>query len=206
MRRGKLHALPIAIFPVTLAAGILPIPIVSDYSNHLLAEQDASQTVRWFWGHPISGVAFGLSILAACYITRYLSTKGQSRSGTISLSLIAIGGVLYAFGLGADGIGSLATAAGGGRAFTFFEGSGILVSGVFIAASIFFGVGLISQVIGVSHAGLLKGVIRIVVLTAAIIFLVSTAIPSGWGLYVVAGAAIVVYLPIANALWRESTQ
>lgn len=69
------------------------------------------------------------------------------------------------------------------------------VSGVFIAASILFGIGLTSQAIGIFHAGLLKGVIQIVVFAAAIIFLVSTAIPSGWRLYVVAAAALVVYLP-----------
>ena len=105
MKRGQLQVLSIAIFPIILTTGILTIPVVSDYSNHLLAEQAASQTARWFWGHIISGVAFGLSILAACYITEYLSSKGQSRSGALSLSLIAIGDVLYAFGLGADGIG-----------------------------------------------------------------------------------------------------
>lgn len=105
MRRDQLHALLVAIFPVALATGILTIPVVSDYSNHILVEQAVSQTARWFWGHTISGVAFGLSILAACYITEYLSSKGQSRSGALSLSLIAIGDVLYAFGLGADGIG-----------------------------------------------------------------------------------------------------
>lgn len=204
MKRGQLQVLSIAIFPIILTTGILTIPVVSDYSNHLLAEQAASQTARWFWGHIISGVAFGLSILAACYITEYLSSKGQSCSGAMSLSLIAIGGVLYAFGLGADGIGPLATAAGGGRAFTFFEGSGMRVSGVFITASIFFGVGLIIQVIGVSHTGLLRGLTRIVVLIAAIVFLVSTAIPSGWGLWVVAAAVLVVYLPIAVAFWHGS--
>ena len=107
--------------------------------------------------------------------------KGQSRTGTVSLSLIAIGGALYAFGLGADGIGPLAIAAGGGRAFTFFEGSGMRISGVFIAASIFFGVGLISQVIGVFHGGLLKDMIRTVVFIAAIVFPVSTAIPCWMG-------------------------
>lgn len=200
----KTNAIIIGLFPVILAAGILIIPVVSDYSNHLLAEQAASQTTRWFWGHTISGVAFGLSILVASYITRYLSMKGQSRSGAVSLSLIAIGGALYAFGLGADGIGPIATAAGGGRAFMFFEGSGMRVSGIFIAASIFFGVGLISQVIGIFHTGLLSGVIRRVVFTAAIIFIASTAIPSGWGLYVLATAVLVIYIPVANAFWRDT--
>ncbi len=95
MRQGQLYALPIAIFPVILTAGILTIPVVSDYSNHLLAEQAVSQTARWFWGHTISGVVFGLSILAAYYITRYLSMKGQSRTGTVSFSLIVIGSVAH---------------------------------------------------------------------------------------------------------------
>ncbi len=73
-------------------------------------------------------------------------------------------------------------------------------------ASVFFGVGLISQVIGVIRAGLLKGAIRIVVFTVAIVFLISVAVPSGWGLYVVAAAALVVYLLIANTFWRGSMQ
>jgi len=203
-KRAQWHALGIAAFPIVLAAGVLTIPVVTDYSNHLLAEQAAGQTGRWFWGHLVSGIAFGLSILAASSITRYLAAKGQPRAGAISFILITAGGALYAFGLGADGIGPLATAAGGGRAAIFFEGSGMLVSGVFITASILFGFGLIIQVIGILHTGLLQGIIRKAVFPAAIIFLVSTAIPSGWGLYIVAAAALVVYLPISRALWRES--
>jgi len=104
MKRDIFHALYIGMFPVILTAGILTIPLVSDYSNHMLAEQAASQTARWFWGHAISGVAFGFSLLAACSINRYLSMRGQARSGAVSLSFIAIGAALYAFGLGADGI------------------------------------------------------------------------------------------------------
>lgn len=204
MTIGKFQIFPVVTFPLILTAGILTIPVVSDYSNHLLAEQAASQTGRWFWGHAISGVAFGLSIVAAYSITRYLSMHEQNRFGMVSLSLIAVGGALYAFGLGADGIGPLATAAGGGRALMFFEGSGIWVGGVFTAASVIFGAGLITQIIGVSHAGLLKGMSRIITFIAAVIFLAAGAIPSGWALYGVAGAALVVYLPITNALWHQS--
>lgn len=79
MRRNQLCAIAIIIFPVVLAVGILIIPVVSDYSNHLLAEQAASRTARWFWGHLISAAAFGISILAAYSI--HLSTRGQARSG-----------------------------------------------------------------------------------------------------------------------------
>jgi len=201
----KLSALSIGIFPLLLTIGVVTIPVVADYSNHILAEEAASQTGRWFWGHTISGVAFGVSILAACSITRYLIKKGQTSSGIVSLSLIAVGGALYALGLGADGVGPLATAAGGGRALMFFDGSGMMVAGLFIAASAIFGIGLVSQVIGLNHTGLLKGMMRIIALIAAVTFIGAGAIPSGWGLYGIAAAACVIYIPVARALWKEAS-
>ena len=204
MTRCQFDALFIAIFPLALTIGIITIPVVSDYSNHKLAVEAASHTLRWFWGHTISGAAFGFSILAASFIKRYLTMKGQARSGMVSLLLIALGGALYAFGLGADGIGPLATSAGGGMALSFFEGSGIWVSGIFIVASASFGIGLITQVVGLHHVGLLKGVLYVIVLTAAIIFLGVGAIPSGWGLYGVAVAALIIYISISNAIWHKS--
>lgn len=85
----------------------------------------------------------------------------------------------------------------------FFEGSGMWVSGVFIAASAIFGFGLIVQVIGLIHAGILKGVFRLIALIVAIVFIGATAIPSGWGLYGVAVAALVLYGLIGKAFWRE---
>jgi hypothetical protein len=177
--RSRIYIIPIFSFPIILAIGILTIPVVSDYSNHILAEQAASQTARWFWGHLISAVAFGFSSLAAYSIKRYLPERGRASSGTVSLLLIVIGSALYAFGFGADGIGPLANMAGGGSSFGFFEGSGIWVSGVFIAASIIFGLGLIIQVIGMVNLGMLKGIFQIIAFSAAIIFIGSTAIPFG---------------------------
>jgi hypothetical protein len=73
---------------------------------------------------------------------------------------------------------------------------------VFIAASIIFGLGLIIQVFGLIRAGMLKGLFRIVTFVAAIIFIASTAIPSGWGLYGVAATALVIYLTIALVYWH----
>jgi len=200
--RGRLHIVPIFAFPIILTIGILTIPFVSGYSNHILAEQAVSQTVRWFWGHLVSAVSFSFASLAAYSINHYLSEKGQAYLGITSVSLITIGSALYACGLGADGIGPLAIMAGGGRAFTFFEGSGAWVSGVFIAASIVFGLGLITQVIGMINAGILKGIVRIITCSAAIVFIGSTAIPSGWGLYGVAAAALTLYITSGITYWR----
>ena len=193
-------------FPTILTIGILIIPVVSDYSNHILAEQATGQTTRWFWGHFISALAFGFGSLAAYSIYRHISKRGQANTGRVSLTLISLGSSLFAFGLGADGIGPLASVAGGNSAFTFFEGSGMWVSGVFIAASILFGLGLITQLIGLIHAGMLRGLFRIVTFVAAIIFIGATAIPSGWGLYGVAAASLVVYLIIGIIYWHAQRQ
>ena len=114
------------------------------------------------------------------------------------MSLITIGSVFYACGLGAHGIGLIATMEGGGSPYTFFKGSGMWVGAVFIAASVIFGFGLIIQVIGLIHAGILKGIFRVITLITAIIFIGATAIPSGWGLYGVIAAALLLYTPITN--------
>jgi|GEM_PF-1227447 len=203
MNRVELGSLAVAVFPVVLAAGIFTIPVVSDYSNHALAEQAARQTGRWFWGHLVSGVAFGLGIVAACSIADHLFVVGHTCLGKLSLPPATLGGALYAIGLGADGIGPLATVASGASAQTFFEGSGMWVSGVFIAASVLFGLGLIMQVSGILRARLLGRTTGVVVLAAALVFVAATAIPSGWGLYGVAVSALVVYAPISRAMWRQ---
>lgn len=142
---------------------------------------------------------------SCCLFYRQLSGQEGTRALRYHKFVIdSFGGTLHAAGLGADGIGPLATAAGGGQALMFFEGSDKWVSGIFIAASITFGIGLITQVIGAIQAGLLKGLTRILVFVAAIIFVGAEAIPSGWGLYGVAAAAMVVYIPIGIAVWQES--
>lgn len=120
-----------------------------------------------------------------------------------SFSFIAIGGTLFSFGLGADGIGPLAVAAGGGRALVYFEGGGIWVSGTFIVASIVFGLGLISQVLGILHTDILKSVMKVIICVGATVFVAACAIPSGWGLYAVAAAALLVYLPIGIVIRGE---
>jgi hypothetical protein len=203
MTSAQLRAIPVALFPVVLVAGIVTIPVVTDYSNHELAAQAASHTARWFWGHIISAAAFGLAVLAACSIAGYLRAKRQARLGALGLTLMAVGGALYAAGLGADGIGPIASAAGGGTAEAFFEGSGAWITGVFVTAAMTFGLGLMAHAAGLLRAGLLKQVTGIIVFAGAIAFAGAAAIPSGWGLYVVAAAVLAVYVPISAAMWRE---
>jgi len=205
MVNKKIDTILIALFPLILTIGIVIIPVVTDYSDHLLAEESASQTQRWFWGHMISAIAFGFSILAAHSITIYLNKKEQGRTGIISLILVTFGAILYAIGLGADGVGPLVVASGGGRAAMFFDGSGMMVSGVFIAASILFGFGAINQAIGLRQAGLLKSPYSILAIIGAVIFMGASAIPSGWGLFIVAISATIIYLPISAFVWRKFT-
>jgi hypothetical protein len=203
MASRKIDAIIIALFPAILTIGIVMIPVVKDYSDHILAEEAVSQTQRWLSGHMISSIAFGISIISAYIIAAYLSKKGQKQAGLISFALIAVGGTLYAFGLGADGIGPLATMMGGSNAAVFFDGSGIMVSGAFISATLLFGFGVIYQIIGLYHAGLLKRPYIMLTLIGAVFFMGASAIPSGWGLYAVAISTIIIYVPI-SLLLRES--
>ncbi len=40
MTREQFQVLSVGVFPIVLTVGILTIPVVSDYSNHVLAEQN----------------------------------------------------------------------------------------------------------------------------------------------------------------------
>lgn len=200
MNLDKLYVLTWLAFPTVLTIGIFLIPIVRNYNDHKLAEQVINKKKRWFWGHIISGAAFGVGILAAFCIGAYLSTTTAFGWALAGVPLAAIGGSLLAAGLGADGVGPVALHNVNQPAHFFFDGSRKLVPGVFIAGSILFGLGQILLVIGINHTRLLIAPLQIVVLLAAIGMSVASAIPSGWGLYIVALLTWLIYLPLAASV------
>ena len=106
-------------FPLVLAAGIFTVPFVSSYADHAAVEQAASQTARWFWGHIISGAAFGISVVAAHFLAGFLAERKLNRQAGAGMALISGGAVLLALGLGADGVGPVAVISGGGQASIF---------------------------------------------------------------------------------------
>ena len=195
----------ILLFPIILSIGIFTIPYISDYANNLITEEAASQTGRWFWGHIISGIAFGIAIIVAHYITRYLNLRKQKQTGIISLSLITIGGTLLAIGLGADGVGPVAILYGGSQASVFFEGSGMMVTGIFMAGIILFGFGLINQIIGLGHTDLIPKWLSPILLISSTVFMGVSAIPSSLGLYIIAFISILIYGSFSFLFWRSST-
>lgn len=202
--RSRLYSTLIAAFPIVLATGIVLIPAVGDYSNHELAQEATAQSIRWFLGHVHSAAAFGMGVLACCCIGDVLYRRGQRNRVIFALPFVAVGAGLHAAGLGADGIGPLAIAEAGHPARTFFDGSGMLVPGVFVAGSMTFGLGLIALAFGVARTDLLGNPWKIVVPVAAILFVAFEALPTGWGLYLVALAAFLVFAPISLAL-RKGT-
>lgn len=193
-------AIPIIAFPLILCAGIIMIPVVTNYADHALAQKAAQQTKRWFWGHLLSGAAFGVGLLALFSISIFLFEQTIWLWPSLALPLAAIGATLLAFGMGADGIGPLAVSKAGHPAQIFFDGSRQWVMGSFIVGSILFGLGQIVMIIGINHTLLLSTPVGILTLLAAIIFSMSAAIPSGWGLYLLSLTAFIVYLPIGLAL------
>jgi hypothetical protein len=116
--------------------------------------------------------------------------------------MLAAGAGLYAAGLGADGIGPVALTSAGASPELFFDGSGRWVSGVFAAATILFGAGLVALALHVIRAQFIRGASRYVVFVAAVLFLAIPAIPSGWALYGEALAAYGVFVPLAAAVGR----
>jgi hypothetical protein len=198
----RILALPIIAFPLILCSGILLIPVVTNYANHTLAQTAAQQTKRWFWGHLISGMAFGIGLFALFSISLFLFERQIFLWPSLSLSCATVGAALLAFGMGADGIGPLALSKEGHPSQIFFDGSRQWVMGSFIAGSILFGLGQILIVIGVNQNMMVNTDTGIIILLAAIVFSVSAAIPSGWGLYVLGLSACIIYLPLGYAFWQ----
>ncbi|HAS04202.1 MAG TPA: hypothetical protein DCR71_00280 [Dehalococcoidia bacterium] len=186
-------AVIILIFPILLSAGIFTIPYVLDYSSNIITELAVLQSGRWLWGHIISALAFGWAIIVAHYISRYLYYNEQNRIGTFSLYLTVAGGILMAAGMGADGIGPVATVNGGAQASVFFEGSGMIITIIFMVGIIVFGFGLINQIIGLGRIGVIPDIFVYVLIACAILFMGFAALPSSMGLYCIAYLSVLIY-------------
>ena len=203
MNNHRIQALFVLSFPVVLSIGIFLIPIVQDYSDHVSVAQAVELSVRWFAGHLISAVAFALSVLSVSVINTFLRDNSYELPSFI-IPIMAVGAGLYAAGLGADGIAPLAVKYSGATPMLFFNGSGWLVSGTFIAATVLFGVGLISIVFHANQSRMVGGIWRYVIFISALIFVAAPAIPSGLGLYGEALAVYGVFVPLGLAVWRAA--
>lgn len=189
---------PVFAFPVLLAVGILLIPVNPDYNDHTLAVQAVQQTGRWFAGHLIAAIAFGFVIWA---IRELLSILPGAPWHTLIFT--ATGAGLYAAGMGADGIAPMAVMTAGESAKIFFDGSGWWISGVFMAGTISFAVGLFIITGNAIQVKLVEGVWRYVIFISALIFIAAPAIPSGWALYGIAAAAFGIFYPLGAAIHRK---
>lgn len=203
MNKKQSQTLSIMAFPVVLAIGIILIPVVIDYSNHMLAEQAVGQTIRWFFGHIISAIGFVLAYLTVNAIDAHVRQESLSLPGMVK-PCITIGAGLYAAGLGADGIGPLAVLSAGYSPMIFFDGSGMWVTGIFVVGTIVFGIGFLSLVIYAIRSGLLKGLGRFISFFSAIVFMIAPTVLSGWALYGVAVAVFGMCIPFAGAISRET--
>lgn len=199
MNTNRLEVIYILAFPVVLTIGIVLIPVVTDYTDHQLAEAGVGRTMPWFLGHIIAAVGFALSILAVSSIDKHLQRSSQSLP-VLALPCITLGAGLYAAGLGADGIGPVAVLTAGHSPVIFFDGSTMWVTGTFMAATLLFSIGLLSTVIGGIRRGLLRGNSRYIAFVSTLIFLVAPTILSGWVLYGVAAASFGIFVPFALAV------
>jgi hypothetical protein len=202
MMTKQSEIIAILAFPIILAIGIMLIPIVTDYTDHQLAEQAVAQVGRWFLGHIISAVGFSLSIVPVMIVEKHLQKTSRSLPRW-TLPILAIGAGFYAAGLGADGIGPIAVQAAGYSPVIFFDGSGMWVTGVFIVGTTLFGIGLLMTVVGSIQQGLMAGRSKYVSLVSALLFMIAPTILSVWALYGVAVAAFGVFVPIAVEIYSK---
>lgn len=191
-----------ALFPLVLALGIVLIPVVRNYADHELAEAATAKSKRWFWGHFLSAIGFGLGVVVSAVINLYMLWSVNRFWASFGLVLMIVGGAAQMFGLGADGIGPLAVRRAGGLAKLFFDGSRVWVTGTFVAGSILFSLGQIIMVILIGNGEFFLPAMTITMLVAAILFSLSTVVPSGYGLYITAVTAFIIYWPLAGLFWQ----
>ena len=193
----------IYLFPVLLALGIVLIPFVSNYADPAATEQAARETVRWFWGHILSGAAFGVSIIVARQISSLPAAKGAARTGKWSFALITLGATGMAMGLGADGIGAAAMVAGNVSPNVFFEGSGFMVIGLIMSGIVLFSLGVINQIIGLYRSEILTKQQSVALTGCAVLIIGVSAVPSTAGLYLLAVLVLIIYGVIGRSIMSK---
>jgi hypothetical protein len=124
VKNSEQHAFIILAFPAILSVWILLIPVVPDTADHALASRVVEQTARWYSGHLLAAVAFGIRILSVHAIEATLGSISYRLPNFISV-LMGGGAGLYAAGLGADGIGPVAAAASTSDPPLFFDDSAL---------------------------------------------------------------------------------
>jgi hypothetical protein len=196
----RMNLFPVFAFPVILLIGILLIPVNPDYNDHALALQAVEQVGRWFTGHLVSAIAFSFAVWATREILGLLT-----RAPWYTLIFIATGAGLYSAGMGVDGIAPVAIITSGASALVFFDGSGWWVSGVFMAGTLSFALGLFIIIGNAIQAKLVEGVWRYVIFVSALVFVSAPAIPSGWALYGVGLAALGIFIPLGVSIQRKYT-
>lgn len=192
----------LAVFPIALTLGVLTIPVVADYGNHELAAAAARLSTRWYWGHLLSALAFGTAGVAAVALYAATAKRAGNAPGFWVAALAVVGAALHAFGLGADGIGPTAVLAAGGEPTIYFDGLGLRLSGIFVAGAAAFCVGWLGLTAAVLRTVQVRDWRRWWLPSGVILMAAAEAIPSGWGLYVVALMALTVWLPLGR-LVRE---
>lgn len=190
---------PIFAFPIILTIGILLIPVNPDYNNHALAVRALEQMERWYVGHLVSAIAFGFAIWAAREILGVLP-----KAPWFTLIFITAGAGLYAAGMGADGIAPVAMMASGESALIFFDSSSWWVTGVFMAGTVIFAVGLFIIISYTIQHQIVEGIWRYIIFVSALVFVSAPAIPTGWALYGVAAAALGIFIPIGVSIQRAT--
>ena len=186
------------LFPATLAIGVITIPYVATFTDHQLVEQAVGSGYRWYVGHILTSASFGIGAVTVALLAQQLPPQSSSLTAIATTLLAAIGAGIQAAGLGADGIGPLATQNMLLPASTFFDGSSLLVPLTAGLGISLFGLAQILLVIQLNKQRQRPKGWAVVSMLSAISFTILPAIPSTISLYGTAVACWLIYWPI----WR----
>lgn len=204
--RMRLRAVVVAVAPLVLLAGALVHPFVGNLPGAAdLAAAVTNTPGRWAAGHLLLGVGVAVVLLLFFVIRTYLRGLGEERWSFWAVGLATIGLGLFAFMVGAEGLGGRAALATGDLE-AFFEEMELWALPIFLVANVLVGLGLLGFATGIAKTGVLgTGWTRLMV-AAAIVAVIALFLPFGWAAHLIAVAMIVFAWPVAATIWSVANQ
>lgn len=197
--RRQLDALAIAAAPAAILAGVVLHPYQGRFTDSAeTARLMASAPTRWAWAHLALGFGICLLILAVFALRHHLRSLGEDASSFWAVPFTTIGGGLFVFIVGAEGLGGFAAAkAGEGASFAdaLQDWWWLWLMAVALLAA-----GLVFLATAVARSGLVVGNARRLAVVGLVAMSVAGFIPAGVALYVTGASSAVALGVLAGGV------
>ncbi len=199
--QARIRAGVVAIAPVLLLIGFL-IPYIGDITDNVeIATEIGGDTGRASWGFLIAAGSIALTILATFSLRYYLRAAGEDGWSFLMVPLVVVGAVTIAVAVTAQFFAVALISEAGGDAVAYLDAADDWFVPLFIAGGVIFGLGWLALAMSIYRSAVLSRELTTVVMIALIVVVAANFIPTGWGGYVLAIAAIVASWPLAYTMW-----